>query len=120
MVYGTCKPFLITTSLEPYDNMNFERLDRFMCEPVEVSHWLLLIYESPRRFNPRSVDRMIADFVRACGAVGKIFQANSACRVHTNDLIGIRINPKPAVVRRESGQGIIARVSRLAPYPVDG
>jgi len=100
--------------------MDFERLDRFMCEPVEVTNWLLLVYESSPRFNPRSVDRMIADFVRACGAVRKTFQANSTCRVQTKDLIGIRIDPKPAVVRRESGQGIIARVSRLAACLVDG
>jgi len=45
-------------------------LDRFFSEPVEVSNWLLLIYESSRRFKQRSVEQMIAGFVRGCGAVG--------------------------------------------------
>jgi len=66
-------------------------LDRFLSEPVEVPNWRLLIYESPRRFKQRSVEQMIAGFVRGCGAVGT------------------RINREAALVGRESDQGIIAR-----------
>jgi hypothetical protein len=100
--------------------MDFERLDRLMSEPVEIPNWVLLIYESQRHSNPQRVDRMIVDFVRGCGAVGKTSQANSTSRNRTKDIIGIRINHKPVVKRWESGQGIIARVSCLAAYLIDG
>jgi hypothetical protein len=91
-----------------------------MSEPVEVPNWLLLVYESAPRFNQRSVEQMISGFVTGCGAVGKTFQASSTGYHYTKDLIGIRINPKPTLMRRESGHGIIARVSRLAACLVDG
>lgn len=91
-----------------------------MSEPVEIPNWLLFIYENLHRFNQRSVDRMIADFVRGCEAVGKIFKANSTGHNRTEDLIGIKINSKPALVKQESGHGNIARVSRLAAYFVGG
>jgi hypothetical protein len=100
--------------------MHFERLDRLMSEPVEVPNWLLLIYESEPRSRKQYVEHMIADFVRGCGAVGETFQASSPGHHHTKDLIGIKITPKPALVKRESGHGIIARVSRLVAYLVDG
>jgi hypothetical protein len=100
--------------------MHFERLDRLMFKPVEVPNWLLLIYESSRRFNLRSVEQMIGGFVRGCGAVGKSFQASLTGHHHTKDLTGIRINSKPALRSWESGQGIIASVSRLAAYLIDG
>jgi hypothetical protein len=99
--------------------MHFERLDRLMSEPVEVPNWLLLIYESLPRFRPQSVENMITGFVRGCGAVGKAFQASSTDHHHTKDLIGIQINPEPALKKWVSGQGVIARVSRLAAYLVD-
>jgi hypothetical protein len=91
-----------------------------MFEPVKIPNWLLFIYESLPRFNQRSVERMIGDFVRGCEAVGKTFKANSTGHNHTKDLIGIKINPKPALVKQENGHGNIARVSRLAAYFVDG
>jgi hypothetical protein len=97
-----------------------ERFDKVMSEPVEIPNWLLLIYESVQRFNRQSLDRMIMDFVKGCGAVGKTFQVSSTGRNHTKDLIGIKINPEPALVRRESGHGIIAHVSRLTAYLADG
>ena len=112
--------FFITTSLGPYDNMHFERLDRIMAEPETVPNWLLIIYESRGRFNPQSAERMIVDFVRGCGAVGKTFQVSSTGHRHTKDLIGIKINPRPALRKWEDGQGIIAHVSRLAAYLIDG
>ena len=85
-----------------------------MFEPVDIANWLLVIYESTRRFNQRSVGQMIKCFVEGCEAVGKTLRASSTGRNHTKDLIGIKINPKPALVRWESGQGIIAHVSLLA------
>jgi hypothetical protein len=91
-----------------------------MSEPVEIPNWLLLVYQSPHRFDQRSVERMIADFVRGCEAVGKTFKASSTGHNHTKDLIGIRINPKPALVKPESAHGNIAHVSHLAAYFVDG
>ncbi len=63
--------------------MRFERLEKLMFEAAEVPNWLLIIYEGSLRFTPRAVDQMIADFVRACGAVGKTFQASSTGRSHT-------------------------------------
>jgi hypothetical protein len=51
---------------------------------------------------------MAADFVKGCGAVGNTFQVSSTGRSHTKDLLGIKIKPEPALVRRGSGQGIIA------------
>ena len=98
-MYGTCRPFFITTSLGSYDDTHFERFDRIMSELVKVPNWLLVIYESRGRFNQQSVEQMIVDFVRECGAVGKTFQASSTGHHHTKDLTGIRINPKPALKR---------------------
>jgi hypothetical protein len=63
---------------------------------------------------------MIRGFVEGCKAVGKTLRARSTGRNHTKDLIGIKINPEPALVRWESGQGIIAHVSRLTAYFFDG
>ena len=63
------------------NNRHFERLDRFMFEPVEVPNWLLLIYQSSQRFEQQSVEQIIAGFVRdaellvkTCRAVGKTFK----------------------------------------------
>ena len=64
-------------------------------------------YGSVPRSNQRSVEQMIADFVRGCRAVGKTFQASSTGH-HPKYLIGIKINLEPALVRRDSGHEIIA------------
>jgi hypothetical protein len=91
-----------------------------MSEPVEVANWVLIIYESMRHFNRRSAGQMIGSFVDGCVAVGKPLQASSTSRNHIKDEIGIKINSEPALMKWESGQGIIAHVSRLAAYLVDG
>ena len=65
--------FFRTTSLGPYDNVDLERLDRFMSEPVEIPNWLLIVYERWQRSKESSVNRMIADFVQGCVAVGETF-----------------------------------------------
>jgi hypothetical protein len=92
--------------------MHFERFHKRMYEPVEVPNWLLLVYESHNRFNQESVEQIVEDFVKGCEAVGETLQASSTGHNYTKDLIGIKINPEPAFVRREAGQGFIARVSR--------
>ena len=79
-MYGTCRPIFITTSLRPYDNIRFDRLEKIMSEPVEIPNWLLVIYEGTRRFNQRSVGQMIRSFVEACVAVGKALQTSSTGR----------------------------------------
>ena len=107
------RPFLIMTILRSYVNIHFERLDRFMSEPVEIPNWLLIIYESTRHFNQRSARNMITDFVKGCKAVGKMFQASSTCCNHTKDPKGIKINAEPVLVRWADGQGNIAHVSCL-------
>jgi hypothetical protein len=100
--------------------MHFERREKILSEPVEIPNWLILIYERLPRFRQGSVENMISGFVRGCRVVGKTFQAGSTGRNHTNDLIGITINPEPVFVRWNSGQGDIADVIRLPAYLVDG
>ena len=87
-----------------------------MSEPVEIPNWILLIYQNLSRFNQGSVEQMIADFVRGCGAVGKTFKTSSTGHNYTKTLIGIKIKPKPALVKQENAHGNIAHVSRLAAY----
>ncbi|KAI0267569.1 Piwi domain-containing protein [Russula aff. rugulosa BPL654] len=78
------------------ENGVWNMLEKIMSEPVEIPNWLLVIYEGTRRFNQRSVGQMIRSFVEACVAVG------------------IKINPEPALVRWEQGQGNIAQQLRAA------
>jgi hypothetical protein len=58
--YGTCRSFSIPNSLELCDNMRFERLDRFMSDPVEV---LSTALQSTIR---RTVDRGFCEEMRSC------------------------------------------------------
>jgi eukaryotic translation initiation factor 2C len=91
-----------------------------MSEPVKVANWLLIIYERKSRFNEQTAGQMIRDFVDGCVAVGRTSQVSSTGRNDTKDQIGIKINPEPVLVSWESGQGIIAHVSRFAAYLVCG
>lgn len=90
-----------------------------MFEPATVEHWIVLIYEGQGRSRQGVVNQMIRNFAEGCKAVGRIFTA-SCTPSGTKYLIGITINPQPALVKPESGHGIIADVSRLTAYLADG
>lgn len=90
-----------------------------MFEAVSVPNWVVPIYEGQWRFNQQAVNQMITGFVRSCGEVGRTFKASSTNPTILKMLEGITINAQPALVRWESGQGIIGRVRYLVAYFVD-
>jgi len=67
-----------------------------MIYPCQVPNWMVIIYERQVRFNEWAANRMVSDLVKACKAVG------------------IRINPLPALVKWEAGQGNIGEQLRFA------
>ncbi|KAH9179678.1 argonaute-like protein [Lactarius sanguifluus] len=71
-------------------------IDKRMFTPSSVAHWMIIIYERQQRFNDQVADQMASDLVRACEAVG------------------MSINPQPALIKWESGQGNIGQQLRAA------
>ncbi|KAH9035273.1 argonaute-like protein [Lactarius hengduanensis] len=67
-----------------------------MFTPSNVAHWMIIIYERKQRFNEHVANQMASDLVRACEAVG------------------ILINPQPALIKWELGQGNIGQQLRAA------
>jgi len=45
-------------------------IDKLMFKPAEVRTWIVIIYESVRRFSDQTTDKMITSLVRGCKAVG--------------------------------------------------
>ena len=45
-----------------------------MYEPAAIPNWVLLIYEREGRFRRGVADRMVANLVKACEAVGTAIQ----------------------------------------------
>jgi hypothetical protein len=88
-----------------------------MLTPSRVAQWMVIIYERQQRFNEQTANQMANDLVQACEAVG----TTTSCRLsdhpaHPN-LIGITINPRPALIKWESGQGNIGQVcDRLSTH----
>ncbi|KAI9448014.1 argonaute-like protein [Lactarius indigo] len=76
--------------------VSFQRIDKRMFTPTNVAHWMIVIYERQQRFNDQVANQMASDLVRACEAVG------------------ISINPQPALIKWESGQGNIGQQLRAA------
>ncbi|KAH9077150.1 argonaute-like protein [Lactarius deliciosus] len=76
--------------------MSFQRIDKRMLTPSSVAHWIIIIYERQQRFNDQVANQMASDLVRACEAVG------------------ISINPRPALIKWEPGQGNIGQQLRAA------
>ncbi|KAH9062679.1 argonaute-like protein [Lactarius vividus] len=67
-------------------------IDKRMFSPSDVPNWMIIIYEQQQRFNDQVANQMASDLVRACEAVG------------------ISINPRPALIKWELGQGNIGQV----------
>lgn len=63
-------------------NQYFHRIDKLMYEPAEIPNWVVLIYERRNRFRDEVANRMIADLVRACEAVGRAVKASSTTSSH--------------------------------------
>ncbi|KAF8259431.1 argonaute-like protein [Lactarius quietus] len=76
--------------------MSFPRIEKRMFTPSSVAHWMVVIYERQQRFNEQVANQMANDLVKACEAVG------------------ISINPQPALITWESGQGNIGQQLRAA------
>ncbi|KAH9965910.1 argonaute-like protein [Russula dissimulans] len=75
---------------------NTWRIGKRMFSPCQVPNWMVIIYERQVRFNESAANQMVSDLVKACKAVG------------------IRINPLPALVKWEAGQGNIGEQLRFA------
>jgi eukaryotic translation initiation factor 2C len=71
-------------------------IDKRMFTPCSVVNWMVIIYERQQRFNDQTANVMANDLVKGCQAVG------------------ITINPKPALMKWESGQGNIGQQLRAA------
>ncbi|KAF8266852.1 argonaute-like protein [Lactarius quietus] len=76
--------------------MSFRRIEKRMFTPSSVAHWMIVIYERQQRFNDQVANQMANDLVKGCEAVG------------------ISINPQPALIKWESGQGNIGQQLRAA------
>ena len=82
-----------------------------MFSPSNVAHWMIVIYERQQRFNEQVANQMANDLVRGCEAVGTVTQnERGICPPHLDHMIGISINPQPAIIKWESGQGNIGQV----------
>ena len=85
-----------------------------MFSPSKVAHWMIIIYERQQRFNDQVANQMAHDLVKGCEAVGTVARDELAiCLPHLDLIIGITINPQPALIKWESGQGNIGQVCRL-------
>ena len=92
----------------------FGRMEKRMFSPSKVAHWMIIIYERQQRFNDQVANQMAHDLVKGCEAVGTVARDELAiCLPHLDLIIGITINPQPALIKWESGQGNIGQVCRL-------
>jgi hypothetical protein len=83
-----------------------------MINPSQVPNWIVVIYERQQRFNEQVANQLATDLVRACEAVGTAL--NRASWTSFNSIfIGITMNPRPSLIKWESGQGVIAQVRCL-------
>ncbi|KAH9045386.1 argonaute-like protein [Lactarius pseudohatsudake] len=71
-------------------------IDKRMFTPTNVADWMIVVYERQQRFNDQVANQMASDLVRAC------------------EVVGISINPQPALIKWESGQGNIGQQLRAA------
>lgn len=119
MVLGICRsqfrgsPFDLTT---PY-----RRIDKRMFTPSEVPNWMIIIYERPQRFSEQVANQLATDLVTGCEAVGAVTQIGAPWSPFNAIFIGIHINARPALIKWESGQGIISQVCHfVAGFFKDG
>jgi eukaryotic translation initiation factor 2C len=83
-----------------------------MINPSQIPNWIVVIYERQQRFNDQAANQMAADLVKGCESVGAA--SNRASWTLFNAIfIGIHMNPRPSLIKWESGQGIIAQVCCL-------
>ena len=77
---------------------------------------MIIIYEQQRWFKEETANRMISDLVKGCGAIGTTTSSRLTGRDQPSpklDTVGMSVNPLPALIRWESGQGDICQVRRL-------
>ncbi|KAH8999090.1 argonaute-like protein [Lactarius akahatsu] len=90
-------------------------IDKRMFTPTNVANWMIVVYERQQRFDDQVANQMASDLVRACEAVGEVTHETWYLSPLTwLDLIGISINPQPALIKWESGQGNIGQQLRAA------
>jgi hypothetical protein len=51
-----------------------------MYQPSTIESWILVIYETKRRFRPEIQEKMVADLVKGGRDVGKAIQTSFRCR----------------------------------------
>ncbi|KAH9965908.1 argonaute-like protein [Russula dissimulans] len=71
-------------------------IDKRMHTASRVPNWMLIIYERQQRFNEQAANQMATDFAAGC------------------DAVGIGIDPRPSLIKWESGQGNIGNQLRAA------
>lgn len=77
---------------------------------------MIIIYEQQRWFKEETANRMISDLVKGCGAIGTTTSSRLTGRDQPSpklDTVGMSVNPLPALIKWESGQGDICQVRRL-------
>jgi hypothetical protein len=82
------------------DDANFQRIDKLMFNPVDIPHWIVLIYERQQRFRQEIAGQMITGFVNACRAVGTAIQAISTATGCTQSS-----QESPSITNRRSSDG---------------
>jgi hypothetical protein len=79
----------------------------------QVPNWMVIIYERQPRFNEQTANQMAADLVRGCEAVGAAIYHWVPWQSSNPSITGIQMNPRPSLIKWESGQGNIGQVCHL-------
>ena len=53
-------------------NLSANRVEKKFVTPIPITRWVVVIYENKRRFDEGRAQKMIQDFVHACGTVGML------------------------------------------------
>lgn len=51
-------------------NLPANRVEKKFVTPIPIARWVVIIYENKRRFGEDRAQKMVQDFVHACGTVG--------------------------------------------------
>lgn len=53
-------------------NLLANRVEKKFVTPIPITRWIVMIYENRRRFGDDRAQKMVQDFVHACGTVGML------------------------------------------------
>ncbi len=78
-------------------NLPANRADKKFVTPIPIKQWVVIIYETRRRFGEDRAEKMVQDFVSACATVG------------------MAVYDKNPIIKWEQGQGDIGAVRIIVP-----